>query len=46
MKFGTGSKAERTQKYGGSKYKMTYIRPNIQTSGVLEHKWRASLIVR
>ncbi len=29
MKFGTGSNAERTQKYGGSKYKMTYIRPNI-----------------
>ncbi len=24
-----GSNAERTQKYGGSKYKMTYIRPNI-----------------
>ncbi len=29
MKIGTGSNAERTQKYGGSKYKMTYIRPNI-----------------
>ncbi len=29
MKFGMGSNAERTQKYGGSKYKMTYIRPNI-----------------
>ncbi len=29
MKFGTGSNAERTQKYGGSKYKMTYIRPYI-----------------
>ncbi len=29
MKFGTGSNAERTPKYGGSKYKMTYIRPNI-----------------
>ncbi len=29
MKFGTGSNAERTQKYGGSKYKMTYVRPNI-----------------
>ncbi len=44
MKIGTGSNAERTQKYGGSKYKMTYIRPNIiYTSGVLEHKWRASL---
>ncbi len=44
MKFGTGSNAERTQKYGGSKYKMTYIRPNIYiTSDVLEHKWRASL---
>ncbi len=43
MKFGTGSNAERTQKYGGSKYKMTYIRPNIYTSAVLEHKWRASL---
>ncbi len=41
MKFGTGSNAERTQKYGGSKYKMTYVRP--YTSGVLEHKWRASL---
>ncbi len=27
MKFGTGSNAERTQEYGGSKYKMTYIRP-------------------
>ncbi len=35
MKFGTGSNAERTQKYGGSKYKMTYIRPNIYTSDVL-----------
>ncbi len=36
MKFGTGSNAERTQKYGGSKYKMTYIRPNInkQTSPI------------
>ncbi len=32
MKFGTGSNAERTQKYGGSKYKMTYVRPHIQTS--------------
>ncbi len=32
MKFGTGSNAERTQKYGGSKYKMTYIRPNISTN--------------
>ncbi len=30
MKFGTGSNAERTQKYGGSKYKMTYVRPYIQ----------------
>ncbi len=29
MKFRTGSNAERTQKYGGSKYTMTYIRPNI-----------------
>ncbi len=29
MKFGTGSNAERTQKYGGSKYKMTYVRPYI-----------------
>ncbi len=29
MKFGTGSNAERIQKYGGSKYKMTYIHPNI-----------------
>ncbi len=29
MKFGTGSNAERTQKYGGSKNKMTYISPNI-----------------
>ncbi len=27
MKFGMGSNAERTQKYGGSKYKMTYVRP-------------------
>ncbi len=36
MKFGMGSNAERTQKYGGSKYKMTYIRPNInkQTSPI------------
>ncbi len=34
MKFGTGSNAERTQKYGGSKYKMTYmyVRPNIYTN--------------
>ncbi len=30
MKFGTESNAERTQKYGGSKYKMTYVRPYIQ----------------
>ncbi len=29
MKFGTGSNVERTQKYEGSKYKMTYVRPNI-----------------
>ncbi len=29
MKFGTGSNAERTQKYGGLKYKMTYVRPYI-----------------
>ncbi len=29
MKFGMGSNPERTQKYGGSKYKITYIRPNI-----------------
>ncbi len=29
MKFGTGSNAELTQKYGGSKYKMTYVRPYI-----------------
>ncbi len=40
MKFGTGSNAERTQKYGGSKYKMTYIRPNIyinkQTSPIFD----------
>ncbi len=40
MKFGTGSKAERTKKYGGSKYKMTYIRPNIyinkQTSPIFD----------
>ncbi len=28
MKFGTGSNVERTQKYRGSKYKMTYVRPN------------------
>ncbi len=32
MKYGTGSNAERTQKYGGSKYKMTYVRPNIYTN--------------
>ncbi len=40
MKFGTGSNAERTQKYGGSKYKMTYIRPyiylNKQTSPIFD----------
>ncbi len=40
MKFGTGSNAERTQKYGGSKYKMTYIRSNIyinkQTSPIFD----------
>ncbi len=40
MKFGTGSNAERTQKYGGSKYKMIYIRPNIyinkQTSPIFD----------
>ncbi len=41
MKFGTGSNTERTQKYEGSKYKMTYVRPYILV-GVLEHKWRAS----
>ncbi len=36
MKFGTGSNAERTQKYGGSKYKMTCVRPyiNKQTSPI------------
>ncbi len=34
MKFGTGSSVERTQKYGGSKYKMTYVRP---------YNWRASV---
>ncbi len=32
MKFGTGSNAERTQNYGGSKYKMTCVRPNIYTN--------------
>ncbi len=41
MKFGTGSNAERTQKYGGSKYKMTYIGPNIyinkQTSPIFNY---------
>ncbi len=30
MKFVTGSNAERTQKYGGSKYNMTYVRPYTQ----------------
>ncbi len=32
MKFGTGLNAERTQKYGGSKYKMTYVCPNINVT--------------
>ncbi len=45
MKFGTGSTTELTQKCEGQSTKMPYVRPNI-TSGVLEHKWRASLIVR
>ncbi len=37
MKFGTGSNAERTQKYGGSKYKndiRTSIYINKQTSSI------------
>ncbi len=42
MKFGTGSN-ELIQNTRRSKYKMTYVRPNIYTSDVLEHKWRASL---
>ncbi len=29
MKFRTWSNVERTQKYGGSKYKMTYVRSYI-----------------
>ncbi len=43
MKFGTGSTTELTQKREGQSTKMPYVRPNIYTSGVLEHKWRASL---
>ncbi len=47
MKFGTGSNVERTQKYGGSKYKMTYIRPNIYINKLVVRSnsaiaWRAS----
>ncbi len=45
MKFGTGSNAVRTQKYGGVKVQND-IHTSIYTSGVLEHKWRASLIAR
>ncbi len=46
MKFGT----ERTQKYGGSKYKMTYVRPyilvvrsnsaNSERAGLAENKMK------
>ncbi len=44
MKFGTGSTTTLTQKREGQSTKMPYVRPNIiYTSGVLEHKWRASL---
>ncbi len=50
MQFGTGSTTELTQKREGQSTKMPYVRPyiytNKETSGVLEHKWRASLIVR
>ncbi len=42
MKFGTGSTTELTQKREGQSTKIPYK----LTSGVLEHKWRASLIVR
>ncbi len=38
MKFGTGSNAEGTQKYGGSKYKMTYI--HVQTLSASERSER------
>ncbi len=48
MKLGTGSNAVRTQKYASVKVQndirtSKYIK---KTSGVLDHKWRASLIVR
>ncbi len=46
MKFGTGSTTELTQKRVGQNTKMPYIRPNIYTSGVLKHRYLASLIVR
>ncbi len=47
MKFGTGSTTELIQKREGQSTKMPYVRPYINTtSGVPEHKWRASLIVR
>ena len=36
MKFGTESNNELTQKYKKVKVQMTYVRPHIYTSGVLE----------
>ncbi len=49
MQFGTGSTIELTQKREGQSTKMPYVRPYIYTnkltSGVLEHKWRASLML-
>ena len=36
MKFGTGSNAERTQKYGGQSTKMTCVRPNIESEPVFQ----------
>ncbi len=39
MKFGTGSTTELTQKRVGQSTKMPYVHPNIDTSGVLEHKY-------
>ncbi len=45
MKFGTGSNAERTQKYGGSKYKMTYIRPNIYINKLINKHPRFSIVL-
>ncbi len=44
MKFGTGSNVERTQKYGGSKYKMTYVRPYLASERSDRDTYRGNTI--